>query len=281
VPFGTARTKRRAAICMLGLPLFVIGLSWSYAEYEAQRAKRLLAEAGRIRIGDNEVSIQPVLRQFGDGKCVPSETLEQRPKENWIDEAAYEHWLRNRPDCTYFVAVDPWVSPLSPESRRFAESKAYLRAKQAMWAIPGRVRSLVGMREWNTALSISIRGGHVTAVRAGVYVESRDHWLGHHWELLEEMPYDPYGRPSVEYEADGTFLSFGFGSDSGSGETAIINHMTAKADEDEVQAARSLDMSCLTHISACKGMCDLSHLTIEYLKRHPDASRGYAVPKCQ
>jgi hypothetical protein len=281
LPFGTARSKRRVAICILAALLVVIGLSWSYAEYEAQRAKRLLAEAGRIRIGDNEVSIQPVLRQFGDGKCMPSETPEQHPKENWVDEAAYEHWLRTRPDCTYFVAVDPWDSPLSAEYQRFAESKVYVRAKLAMWAIPGRVRSLVGMRESNTSLNISVRGGHVTAVRAGVYVESRDHWLGHHWELLEEMPYDPYGRASVEYEADGAFLTFGFGSDSGSGETAIINHMTAKANEDEVQAAQSLNMSCLTRVSACKGMCDLSHSTIEYLRRHRDASRGYIVPNCQ
>lgn len=266
---------------MIAVPLVVIGLSWRHAEYEAQRAKRLLAEATRIRIGDSEASIQPVLRRFGGGKCEPSDTPEQRPRENWVDELEYAHWLRTRPDCTYFVDVDPWTSPLSTESRRLAGSKVYLFAKLAMYAIPGRVRSLVGMREWNTALSVSVRGGHVTAVSAGVYVESRDHWLGHHWALLKEMPYDPYRRPSVAYEVDGAFLTFGFGSDNGPGETAIQNHLTGEANKDQVQAAQSLNMSCLTSAFACKGMCDLSHPTIEYLKRHPDASRGYIVPKCQ
>jgi hypothetical protein len=261
--------------------MLVIGLFWSYAEYEVHRAKLLLAEAGRIRVGDTELSIQPVLRKYGDAKCVPSETSEQRPKENWIDQVAYEHWIRNRPDCTYLVAVDPWISPISPESRRFAESKSYLRAKQAMLAVPGRVRSVFGMREWDAALSISIRGGHVTAVRAGIYVESRDHWLGHHWELLEEIPYDPYGPPSLEYEAHGAFLTFGFGSDNGEGEAAMINRMTTKANQSEVQAAETLNMSCLTRISACKGTCDLSGSTIEFLKSHPQASRGYIVPNCR
>jgi hypothetical protein len=281
VPFGIARRRRRVMIGVVAVPLMLIGLLWSYAEYQAQRAKRLLADAGRIRIGDSEVSIQPVLRQFSGGKCVPSDTPEQHPKENWVDELEYEHWLRTRPDCTYFVDVDPWASPLSPESRRFAESKSYLHAKSAMWAIPGRVRSLLGMREWNTALSISVTGGYVTAVYAGVYVESRDHWLGHHWELQEEMPYDPYRRSSVNYAVDGAFLTFGFGSDSGPGETAIQNHLTAEANKDQVQAAQSLNLNCLTRVFACKGMCDLSHPTIEYLNRHPDASRGYIVPQCQ
>jgi len=41
--------------------------------------------------------------------------------------------------------------------------------------------------------------------------------------------------------------------------------MTAKANEDEVLAAQGVNMSCLTRPFACKGMCDLSHPTIEYL----------------
>jgi hypothetical protein len=195
VRFGIVRSRRCVLICIIAVPMVMIGASWSYTEYEARRAKLLLAEAARIQIGDSEASIQAVLQRFGGGTCVPSDTPEQHTRVDWVDKLAYEHWLRNEPDCSYFVDVDPWASPLSVRSGRFEESKAYLRAKLAMWAIPGRVRSLVGMREWNTYVSISVRGGHVTAVRAGVYVESRDHWLGHRWELLEEMPYDPYGRP--------------------------------------------------------------------------------------
>jgi hypothetical protein len=281
VRFGIVRSRRCVLICIIAVPMVMIGASWSYTEYEAQRAKLLLAEAARIQIGDSEASIQAALQRFGGGTCVDLETPEKGARVDWWDKLEHEHWLRNVPDCSYFVDVDPWASPLSVRSGRFEESKAYVRTKLGMWAIPGRVRSLVGMREWNTYVSISVRGGHVTAVRAGVYVESRDHWLGHRWELLEEMPYDLYGRPSVEYEVDGAFLTVGFGSDSGPGETAIINHMTAKANEDQVLAAQGVNMSCLTRPFACKGMCDLSHPTIEYLKRHPDAARGYIAPDCR
>jgi hypothetical protein len=282
VRLGFARTRRRVLICIIAVPLLMVGASWSYAKYEARRAKLLLADAAHIRIGHSEASIQPLLRRFGGGTCVDLETPEQDTKVDWWDNSEHEHWLRNVPDCSYFVEIDPWASPLSSVRSGFAESKAYARAKLAMWAIPGRVRSLLGMREWNTYVSISVRGGHVTAVRAGVYVEHRGDWLGHRWELLKEMPYDPYGRPSLDYSVDGAFLTFPqLGSDSGPGETAIITHMTPKATKDQIAAAQNLNMSCLTRRFSCKGMCDLSHQTIEYLKEHPDAARGYIAPDCQ
>ncbi len=280
--FGIARRSiRLVLICTIAVPLLMVGASWSYAQYEARRAKLLLAEAARIGIGDSEASIQPLLRRFGGGTCVDLETPKERARADWWDKLEYEHWLRNVPDCSYFVDVDPWVSPLSVKSRRLVESKAYVRAKLAMWAIPGRVRSLLGMREWNTYVSISVRGGHVTAVRAGVYVEHRGSWLGHRWELLKEAPYDPYGRPPLDYSVDGAFLTFPeVGSENGPGKAAIWNYLTSKASESQFQAAQNINMSCLTRPFACKGMCDLSHQAIEYLKQHPDAARGYVVPDC-
>lgn len=292
--FEITRRKRRVAICIVAVLLVGVALSWTYAEYQAHRAKQLLAAAARIRIGDSEASIQPLLRRFGGGECVPSETPEEYLKENQelrenlvaggvvpFDQAGYEYWLRTRPDCTYFFDVDPWLSPLASKSRRLFGSRVYTYAKLAMWAIPGRVRSLVGMREWNAATSISIRRGRVNAVHAGVYVESRDHWLGHHWKLMEELPPDPYRRPSVEYEVDGELLTFGFGSDSGPGEAAIISRLTNGADKEQVQAAQGLNMRCLTRAFACKAVCDLSRPAIEYLKHHPGSDRGYSVPECR
>ena len=281
--FGIARrTTGRVLICIIAVPLLMVGASWSYAKYEARRAKLLLAEAARIRIGDSEASIQPLLRRFGGGTCVDLETPEQGTKVDWWGKSEHEHWLRNVPDCSYFVDVDPWASPLSVKSGKFVDSKAYVRAKLAMWAIPGRVRSLLGMREWNTYASISVRGGHVAAVRAGVYVEHRGDWVAHRWELLKEMPYDPYRRPSLDYSVDGAFLTFPqVGDENGPGSAAIWNYLTNKASESQIQAAQSINMSCLTGPFACKGICDLSHQTIEYLKRHPEAARGYIVPDCQ
>ena len=235
----------------------------------------LLGEAARLRIGDSEASVLPLVERYGGFKWAPETRADVGPLDRWTSKWAYEHKLRTLSDYAYDIKVGPWGYPTTAtirEGRWRWWDRALLSAVNAM---PVRVRSLLGLREWLTSVGVQIRGGHVSEVGAGSLVEGRSGgWILHEWGLAEELPDED--MPSRAFEIDRPILS-GFEGYS----EAIERHLTPKASEEEFRAAQTLNGDCLTSVRGCRGSCDLSGLTVRYLNEHPEVG-PHAIPlKCE
>ena len=175
------------AVAILATALFAI--TWSYTAYKATRAKSLLAEGARVRIGDSEASLRPLVQRYGGVKWEPTGSTRTTlgPRENWLDKSEYERALRTYPDYAYSIEVNPWGYPSIG-----TESDLSLRLNAVLWSamddVPTSIRSPFGLRRWVSAVDIYIRDGRVSKVSGEVLVEGRSRWLNHEWSLVSEMP---------------------------------------------------------------------------------------------
>lgn len=273
----TRRIRRlalRFAIAALGLVALLYGLTRAYVEYEAHRATSMLAEAGRVQIGDSEASVLPFVRRYGGFKWILQTRAGLGRKEDWVDQWEYEHELRSLSDYAYFVEVDPWGFPTVAGVKGNYQGRFDDALRAAMRAIPADVRPLLGMRDWVAGVQFSIRGGRVSSVAATVIVEGRSGWLGHQWTLANEMPHQDLQARS--YAVGSAFMNM-----SNGGGEALENMLTPRASEEEIQAAHTANTACLTSVHGCDGFCDLSLPAVHYLNRHPDAAPNLIPPKCQ
>jgi hypothetical protein len=277
--FGmTARVRRaflRLTIAALGVVVLLAISARAYVEYEVHRATTMLAEVGRLQIGDTEAVALPLVTKYSGFKWTPERPSDLGPRDNWISQWAYEHRLKTMSDHAYVFDVNPWGFPdgagiLWGERRRL---DAVLRA--ILCTVPIRVRPLIGMRDWNAQVQISIRNGRVSNVTAMVLVANRDVWFGHEWALAEEMPHEDLQTSS--YAVGATALSMGMNPGGGG---AILNYLTPRASNEQIQAAHSINTACLTSIKECRGFCELSRPTTQYLDKHPEAATNITPPKC-
>lgn len=257
----------------LGLRLFILvflivvaawGSMWAYVGYEAHRARVMLTEVSRVRVGDSETSILPLVQRYRGFKWTP-EPLS--PKENWLDKDEYEYQQKRLSDYRYELEVSPFgTTTLRPS-----------RLTQAMRAvrgvIPAPLRPVLGMRNWGTAVGFSIRGGRVQAVSAATIFAGRSGALGHSWELAE-------GMPSHDVPPRACVISDSFLTTEDGGGMMIENFFTPNASEEEVGAARQFNAACLTSIKGCGGFCEVAPRALQYLKQHADAGWGIIPPKC-
>lgn len=74
---------RRVIIAAAIVATVLCALAWNYTAYKASRAKSLLAEASRVRIGDSEESVLALVQRYGGFKWEPSgstrTTMSHRP----------------------------------------------------------------------------------------------------------------------------------------------------------------------------------------------------------
>jgi hypothetical protein len=254
----------RLVIVSLLIIAAVWGSLWAYVEYEAHRARSMLAEASRVRVDDREDSILSLARRYGGFKWTP-EPLS--PREDWIDKDEYDFQQNRLSDYKYELEV----SPFGTTGRRTSRLTQALRAIRA--AVPPHLRPILGMRDWGTVAELSIRGGRVQAVSAMTLFAGRSGWLGQSWEVAQGMPHHDM-RPRA-YAIGAAFLPMEDG-----GGTMIENFFTPKASEEQVAAARQFTTGCLTSIKGCNGLCDVAPRALEHLKQHPDALWNIVPPKC-
>jgi hypothetical protein len=256
----------RLHIIAVGLLIIagVWGALWSYSEYEAHRARLLLAEASRVHVGDTEASILNLVQRYGGYKRTP-EPLS--PREQWIDKEEFDYQQNRLTDYDYEITVSPYGITGSWPGR-------LTQVKQAIIAsVPTHLRPALGMRDWGTGVELSIRGNRVQAVSAMAQFAGSSKWLGHSWELAEGMPH--YDMPARTYLIGAAVLS---GMDGG-GEM-IENYLTPEASQEEVEAARQFNTGCFTSIKGCNGLCDVAPPALQYLTQHPDADWNIIPPKC-
>jgi hypothetical protein len=104
--FGTMPRRRhlwlRLIIAVLILAAAVYGSLWARVEYEAYRAKSMLAEASRVQVGDAEASVLPFVRRYGGYKWTPEQLP---PREQWIDKDEYDYQTNRLSDYKYELGI--------------------------------------------------------------------------------------------------------------------------------------------------------------------------------
>jgi hypothetical protein len=242
----------------------VWGSLWAYFGYEVRRARLMIEETSRVRVGDSETSVLPLVRRYGGFKWRPQPLS---PKEDWLDKDEYEYQKNQVSDYKYELGF----SPFGTTDRQTSRLTQAMRAIRT--ALPAHLRPVLGMRDWGVAAELSIRDGRVQSVSAMTLFTGRSGWLGHQWELAEQMPH--YGMPARAYAIGEAILTMEDG-----GGTMVQNFFTPSASEEEIEAARQFNARCLTSIKGCNGLCDVAPRALEHLKRHPDASWNIIPPKC-
>ena len=265
---------RRVIIAGAIVATALCAMAWNYTAYNASRAKSLLAEASRVRIGDSEASVLALVQRYGGFKWEPSGSTRttMSPRENWVDKSEYEHALRTYPDYAYAIQLDPWGFPtIAPES------DARRRLNAALWSamdvVPACIRASFGLRKWESEVDIDIRDGRVSKVLGMVLVEGRSRWLNHEWSLVSEMPREPMQSRAYMTEPVDILMM----TDRSRG---LRNTLTPQASEQEAEAAHVWDTACLTSLRSCTDRCELSPAAFRYMTTHPDVSRPIWEPTC-
>jgi hypothetical protein len=251
-------------VAVLTLSAVCYGSLWAYDEYEAYRAKSMLAELSLVKIGDPEASILAVTTRYGGFKWIP-EPLS--PRENWIDKEEYAYEVTRQSDYKYELGLSPFGTTVAHSARL---ARALRSAKEV---IPERLRPLLGLRDWGITAEFSIRGGRVYAVSAMTLFEGRCEWLGHKWELASDMP--RFGMPAREYAIGAAHLTMW-----PNGGEMITNFYTSRASDEEVATAQSFNPKCLTSVRGCDGFCDAAPRPLAYLRQHADAVWNIIPPRC-
>jgi hypothetical protein len=240
------------------------GLLRIYAQYNAHRAKSLLADASRIHIGDTEQSVLALIGRYDGFKWTP-EPLP--PREQWIDKDEYDYEVGLQYDYKYELGISPFGSSIASPDSRWTRILRTARER-----VPRHLRPLLGMRDWGTTVEIAMRTGRVQSVSAMTLVEGRSQWIGQSWELAERMPRSH--MPVRAYAIGAAHLT----TADGGGEM-VRNYFTPTASKQEMEAALTFDARCLTSLSGC-GLCDVSPRALKYLDDHPDAAWNIIAPKC-
>jgi hypothetical protein len=240
------------------------GSLWTYVEYEARRARRMLAEASRVHVGESEAVVLPLVRRYSGFKW-PTAPL--GAKEDWIDKDEYDYQVSRQSDYRYELRVGPlWATVV-----RFGPWIRFVRAAREV--VPDHLQPLLALRDWGTVVEFSIREGRVQSVSAMTLFEGRSEWLGHRWALADGMP--RHEMPSRAYAIGAAHLTMA----NGGGEM-IENYITPKASDVEVSAARQFNTGCVTGINGCDGLCNVAPRALEYLNEHPDVVWNIIPPKC-
>jgi hypothetical protein len=241
------------------------GSLFFYAKYKVHRARTLLAEASHVRIGDKEATVLALIGRYGGFKWTP-EPLP--PREQWIDKEEYDYEIRSVADYKYELEVSPFGTFVYQIDRL---AHAMRVAKEV---VPLRLQSPLGLRDWSTVVELSVQSGSVQSVSAMTVVRGCCGWVGHRWELANQMP--RAHMPQGAYAIGVTHLT----TIDGGGEM-IDNVITPRASNEESEAARKFNVGCLTSIRACDGLCDIAPRALEYLKHHPDADWNIIPPQCR
>ncbi len=260
----------RLAILVLILAIATWGSLWIYVHYEADRAMSMIAEAARVRVGDSEASILPLVKRYG-GFQRAAEPLP--PREEAQDKREYDYRKNLWRERQYALQVSAFgLLTLDSDTGRPR------RITWAMWdairAVPVRWRAPMAMRVWGADIDVAIRDGRVQWISAMVLVEGRAEWIGHISTFTRAMPYR--SLQGLTFVSSARFLSMGNG-----GGAAIETSFTPEASTEQIQTARAFNAGCLTSIRGCDGFCDLVPRAIEYLKQHPEVPPGIGLPACR
>lgn len=258
----------RPVVAMLATIVVALVSVRVYVEYEIHRATSMLAEATRVRIGDPEAIVLPLLKRYSGFKWAPDSL---GPRENWTDLEEYDYQKELVSDYRYDLEVSPFG--LIPSDLRWDQHRITQTIRAAINRTPVGLRAVLGMRDWGTGVGFTIRGSRVQSVSAMVLMEGRPRWLGHEWKLVNAMP-----RSQMRPKA--FIVESGFLEMANNGGSLIQNIFTPLASDEQVEISRKFNTACLTSVRGCNGFCDFIPRTLKYLQQHPDGAGSFIPPKC-
>jgi hypothetical protein len=239
----------------------------AYTFYLAHRVVSLLDQAAQIRLGDTEGSILPLVAHYGGYKWTPPPPVSS---DDCPVKAQCDYQNSHILDYAYEVDLSPFhvFSGWNLPKGRIQSAIAKL-----MIETPSSWRDPLSLRNWLVYVHVRIRAGRVEAVHSGLFVEGRTRWLGNTWELSADMP--RLYMPLREYTVDGSFLTF-----PGNGGAGTMHHLTPAATPEQFQAARNIDVRCLTGLTPCRCLSDLTPRAFEYQRRHPEVGSSFSNEDC-
>jgi hypothetical protein len=258
------RLRRIATVMLIFFLLVYCGIR-AYTTNIAHRTLSLLAEISRISLGASEDSVLPIVSRYG-GVRRPSPAPD--PTNDCPDKAVCEDRNARIPDYFYEIQLSPFDVFSALHQR---PTGIHLALAALMFRVPSLCRDPLSLRDWVGNVEIGIRGGRVDSVVGALYVEGRTRWLGNSWQLSADMPNPDMRQKS--YAIDGTFLEF-----PGYGGAGTLYYFTPAATHEQVLVAQTINKRCLTGITPCRCLWDLSPLVFQYLRRHPDAGSTIITP---
>ena len=259
-------TLRLTMALLVLMALLYCGLR-AYTVYITSRAVSLLDDATHIQIGATEESILPFVSRYGGRRWtspVPEDT------GDCPNKADCEYYNAHIPDYAYGVGISPFNVMSAPERQTGGLHRALAAL---MIQTPSSWRDPFSLRDWEVFADIHIRAGHVQKVFSGLYVEGRTRWLGNTWELSADQPH--LDMQSKDYAISGTFLTF-----PGNGGAGTEHYLTPAATPEQVRAAHSFNVRCLSGFIPCRCLVDLSPRAFQYMNQHPEVGDTITTPGC-
>jgi len=260
-----------AALCLFWVILFC-GLR-VYSVRLSHRTATLLDEASRIQIGAPESSVLPLVSRFHAVRypiydhsyvCADSSTSNGSSitMQSCPSQADIEYQKVHQNDYAYRMQISPF--DLFNRERPLRGARLYLG--YFISRTPILLRNLISMRDSLTIVSVRINDGRVMQVHAQISVEGSSDWIGHGWTLTE-APLDP-DHPALSYRAQGDTLLL---------ITRVwrtMHEITPAATPEQIQAARSINMHCLSNVLPCHSVRSLSPFSYAYQIKHPNENVG-------
>jgi hypothetical protein len=254
--FGLTRRRLRVAgrtfVAIISLCAMVYGAARITQALEYRRAAVFLEELKNIQPGQPESSVmQFILRYQGT-----------RP-ENQSDTE----------DDLYIMRVNPWFL-----TKRLPGPDWVDRVYRSTFSRLGTWRRAVNLRSWSVSGWVRLTNGKVEKVSGDVVMEGENEWLMAEWQYGREIPaYLRSGHPSnnlpgeeLQYEAHWTHLHIGYETGEGT-----LTFVTPRSTLEELNAARNINLQCLTNGKGCHSLCELMPDATRYRREHKGGGWGW------
>jgi hypothetical protein len=114
--------------------------------------------------------------------------------------------------------------------------------------------------------------GHIRTIALNCEVEGENEWLLAVWNYLPEFSQRDLAHYGLQDELPTEMSGYRIhwthlheGNDTGEG---IVNAVIPGATPDQLNAARNIDMKCLTSMRGCHSLCDLMPAANRYRHEH-------------
>jgi hypothetical protein len=248
--FGGTRRSLRVAlkvslVVLVSCAVFFLAIFVVF-KIKYSHAATLLEELKGIQLEESESSLTPLIKRYNASRS--------------------EHELGPE-DHTFVFIVDPWrlLRPLpGPEwidhSYRWAFSEA------------GTWRRRLKLRAWVATGWVRLTDGKAGVVSGNLVIEGENEWLMADWHYGATIPAQRRTRqtdgvrlPSELSQFDAIWTHLHFGDGTGEG---VYTSVTPLSSPEQLNAARSIDLSCLLSGSGCRSLCVLLPEADRYRRAH-------------
>jgi hypothetical protein len=247
----------RTCVTVGAIVLATLFLGYGYGRIlltaQAYRAANMLLALHNVQPGQPATSLTPLLNQYEDRRY---------ESEMGVDQD------------THVIRVDPWHFYSS-----FGRVGWVAAPIRDVLAKSGNWRRNLGLRLWVVDGSITVKEGYIQTITLLCQVEGENEWLLALWSYLPEFSQDDLARRGSQndlppemsrYRVHWTHVHMG--NDTGEG---IVNSVIPLADSEELNAARTIDMRCLTSMRGCRSLCDLMPDANRYRHEHNYVGWGW------